>query len=574
MDGEEGRLREMLKAQHSLIESLKARTGGGSLVWKMVAGIAVTLLCFMAFVQAAEAGTQRPHVGPAALSHPIEASAGVGNPALHVPWTSERMLGYFGVPTASQVRWATGVNTLTKLYRVLASDEIHMVQADVSYREVEGEDGPVMQPVLDTVSPSESHVTFDHFLEVFIRSDTQKGLSLHFRDPRVVVSCLKVMKLEMEFARLMGPIVVGGEMLTGPFGALPYLGTVPLTEREIMRVQTEGLYKLSALAKELDSRPPAVPFDGVAFIQSIKEYMPTALLSIGWGSKGTCADPAFKPWEERGTTRDAVRLPQGREGGRKADNSLRYKLGFGPSDRDYANFINKMRKDGKNPQELESALYSGRRRALLAEMNRTAATPAFATVGGGRFSGAAESAEEEGRGETRATAAALGRRSAGARRRRLLAQYNEPGVWPSTSYAQYHLADVYSGTAPVNNILATEKGYTAKVVFDMMSFMVNATWPGDVMFEMDVCFIESTDASYHQLINMKLGYTGVLKGRLGVDAATDAGAQQFVVANFDPATTFWKVTDKEGHPLTTSWGLSRKLPAMEATAANTGVITR
>lgn len=285
-------LRKQLRAQHLLVEQMKEQVevaqGPMPTIYKAVAAVAVVLLIGGAFHQAAAATGTRASVGHGGMAAKLPYDA-YKVPVVQRRWTTERMLQHFNVDNPSRVTWALGVNSLLALESALADPKVHIIEAHVAYSEKVTARGVVMQPIMSNSTFIPSALTFDVFMEAFVRSATYKGLSLVFHDPRIVESCLRLIDIEDDYGRFHGPMILGAEILPGPIGSLPDIGRIPADPGAQLAEALAGSNPVMA------AQLTFLKFDGLAMLDKIQQYVPTSILQVGWGSQGTCADAELAP---------------------------------------------------------------------------------------------------------------------------------------------------------------------------------------------------------------------------------------------------------------------------------------
>jgi hypothetical protein len=237
-------------------------------------------------------------------------------------WSTERVCRHFGVETASAVTFAFRVDSMKMLREVMTIERVDVVVVDVAYSEVTvassignrkigrakiGKDKTYAVPVVQRSAYKQSEFTFDEFLNEFVRKNTRKGLMVNFRDPRAVVPTLGLLSEELKYERIKGPLIVHAEILPGPGGYRPQMGSVlkisplELNMREAdvrdppipsAKIEYKKNAETGMIEKQGDDRYDnlLVPFHPSAFVDKVRTFVPGAILSIAWSAHGGCVD--------------------------------------------------------------------------------------------------------------------------------------------------------------------------------------------------------------------------------------------------------------------------------------------
>ena len=251
-------------------------------------------------------------------------------------WTTARVLRHFRARTAADVRIAWDVADLAALDAALApvaakggylgATANDIVHVPVAWSKALAGNGGAGAPVVarsthhaarDGRDGSLPALPLDEALDRFWRGvrehdvvGRERGLMLSFRDPRAVVPGLRLARELIRTRRLVGPLIVDGEILPGPGGFLPQMASVwdPDPPVAIPNGETSGgkeTYEPGGSpfppVPGSDARPSAdrsartsrtVKFHPTAFVAKTKLIVPGAILSVGFSTHGGCVDDA------------------------------------------------------------------------------------------------------------------------------------------------------------------------------------------------------------------------------------------------------------------------------------------
>ena len=239
-------------------------------------------------------------------------------------WTTERMCRHFSVENPSEITIAFRINGEVMLREAMQLEGVNVINVDVAYSEITvsnkignrkighqkiGKDKTYAVPVVSHSAYRSSSFTFDDFLATFVKLNANlgKGLMVTFRDPRAVVPTLSLLSEEYKYERIKGPLIVGGEVLPGPGGFRPQMGSVlrvspyevnlreadvrdpPIPSAKVTYGRNE---QTGQIEKQGEDRYDnlLVPFHPSAFVDKVKTFVPGAILSIGWSAHGGCVD--------------------------------------------------------------------------------------------------------------------------------------------------------------------------------------------------------------------------------------------------------------------------------------------
>ena len=275
-------------------------TGPWPHIWKTVASISVVLLIGLAMHQAVTSTSGRKDLA-GGMSIPwadVELDAGD-------IWSTERLCRHFKVENPGQVQIAFRVNTPGRLRQMIDNKAaINMLQTEIVYSQMEDTGKHLSEkvkrkknvyaiPVINHSVYHRSTFTFDQFMEIFLKANTEQGLMLTFKDPRAVIPCLRLIRDELRYGRVLGPIIVDAEVLPGPGGFLPAMASVlRVTPTQLPGADLNDPIIPSELRPSVveDRRNRLVPFHPTAFVKKVKDYVPGAILSLRWSVHGTCVD--------------------------------------------------------------------------------------------------------------------------------------------------------------------------------------------------------------------------------------------------------------------------------------------
>ena len=257
-------------------------------------------------------------------------------------WTTARVLRHFRARTAADVRIAWDVADLAALDAALApvaakggylgATANDIVHVPVAWSKALAGNGGAGAPVVarsthhaDAMARDGSPpaLPLDEALDRFWRGvrehdvvGRERGLMLSFRDPRAVVPGLRLARELIRKRRLVGPLIVDGEILPGPGGFLPQMASVWDPDPPVAIAsggETSGGGGLSRGTYEPGGSPfPPLPgsdaatesadrsartsrtvkFHPTAFVAKTKLIVPGAILSVGFSTHGGCVDDA------------------------------------------------------------------------------------------------------------------------------------------------------------------------------------------------------------------------------------------------------------------------------------------
>ena len=292
--------REAMKTQKEVV------SGPWGMIWKTVACVSVVLLMGMAFHQAAKSSTGRKSLhGGMSLPYAEFDQGETGD-----RWTAERLCRHFKVENPAQVQFAFRVNSPERLRQMIDNrDTVNVIQTEIVYSQMEDTGKHLSEKVkrkknvyaIPVISHSPYHrstFTFDSFLEIFVRAmkrqdGKEQGLMLTFKDPRAVIPCLRLLRDEIRYGRVIGPLIIDAEVLPGPGGFLPGMASVfknapkELPDSDLQDPPIPGDTQ-DSMREEREKR--TVAFHPTAFVNKVKTYVPGALLSVGWSAHGGCVD--------------------------------------------------------------------------------------------------------------------------------------------------------------------------------------------------------------------------------------------------------------------------------------------
>ena len=332
--------RQMLEKQSHLVRKVNvqrmlAHTSGGTL-WQIAAGFLVVILVSFMFTGGKGTGGRRGWDNAASLPYNQLDDGEIG-----AAWTTQRLCRHFNAPTPSRVRFAFGVDSPKKLTGVAqAWRRVDVVQVDVGFRL--HEDAPPAEAsgwraraerafdavagrstlgapaIVKDASPYTARTSafaFDDMLHRFYEAQLdshqpvgrEQGLMVTFVDPRAVEPGLRAIRFATRLGRLPGPLIVDGEILPGPGGFLPQLGSVfarpPAHDaaHEKMAEHDESDHHLFVPPVPADAdenalasrRSRTFDFDPrFDFVEKVKKFAPGCVLSVRWSAHGGCVDGA------------------------------------------------------------------------------------------------------------------------------------------------------------------------------------------------------------------------------------------------------------------------------------------
>lgn len=332
--------RKMLEKQSTLVrkvnvQRMMAHTSGATL-WQIAAGFVVVILVSFAFTSGKGSGGRRGWDNAASLPYNQLDDGEIG-----AAWTTQRLCRHFRAPTPSRVRFMFGVDspkTLTKTTH--AWRRVDIIQVNVGFRL--HEDAPPAEArgwrarakdAFDAVtgrstvgSPAiardgspytarNSVFTLYDFLRQFYAEQLsshqpvgrEQGLMVTFVDPRAVEPGLRLIQFATRLGRLPGPLIVDGEILPGPGGFLPQLGSVfaqppahdDAHEKMASHAEDDHHLYVPPVPGDLDAdaletrRSKTFDFDPrFDFVEKVKKFAPGCVLSVRWSAHGGCVDGA------------------------------------------------------------------------------------------------------------------------------------------------------------------------------------------------------------------------------------------------------------------------------------------
>ena len=239
-------------------------------------------------------------------------------------WTMERVCRHFSVENPSEITIAYRVDGDAMLREVMEVEGVNVINVDVAYSETTvskkignrkighqkiGKDKTYAVPVVSHSAYRSSSFTFDDFLATFVKLNAKrrKGLLVTFKDPRAVVPTFSLLSEEYKYDRIRGPLIVGGEVLPGPGGYRPQMGSVlkvspyevnlreadvrdpPIPSAKVTYARNEQSGRVEKQGEDRYDNL-LVPFHPSAFVDKVKTFVPGAILFIGWSAHGGCVD--------------------------------------------------------------------------------------------------------------------------------------------------------------------------------------------------------------------------------------------------------------------------------------------
>ena len=331
--------RKMLEKQSTLVrkvnvQRMMAHTSGATL-WQIAAGFVVVILVSFAFTSGKGSGGRRGWDNAASLPYNQLDDGEIG-----AAWTTQRLCRHFRAPTPSRVRFMFGVDspkTLTKTTH--AWRRVDIIQVNVGFRlhkdappaeargwrarakgafdAVTGRSTVGSPAIARDGSPYTARTsvfTLYDFLRQFYAEQLashqpvgrEQGLMVTFVDPRAVEPGLRLIQFATRLGRLPGPLIVDGEILPGPGGFLPQLGSVfaqppahdDTREKHTHAEDDHHLY-VPPVPGDLDAdalatrRSKTFDFDPrFDFVEKVKKFAPGCVLSVRWSAHGGCVDGA------------------------------------------------------------------------------------------------------------------------------------------------------------------------------------------------------------------------------------------------------------------------------------------
>ena len=329
----------MLEKQSTLVrkvnvQRMMAHTSGATL-WQIAAGFVVVILVSFAFTSGKGSGGRRGWDNAASLPYNQLDDGEIG-----AAWTTQRLCRHFRAPTPSRVRFMFGVDspkTLTKTTH--AWRRVDIIQVNVGFRlhkdappaEARGWRARAKGEVRRGHRPIHRRVSRD-----CARRVTVHGANQRFHAVRLFATVLRGATCEppagrartrsdgdlrgparrgagpaldsvaTRLGRLPGPLIVDGEILPGPGGFLPQLGSVfaqppahdDTREKHTHAEDDHHLY-VPPVPGDLDAdalatrRSKTFDFDPrFDFVEKVKKFAPGCVLSVRWSAHGGCVDGA------------------------------------------------------------------------------------------------------------------------------------------------------------------------------------------------------------------------------------------------------------------------------------------
>ena len=162
----------------------------------------------------------------------------------------------------------------------------------------------------DGSPPAPLHEALDRFWRGVREHDVvgrERGLMLSFRDPRAVVPGLRLVRELIRRRRLVGPLIVDAEILPGPGGFLPQMASVWDPDPPVIPdgdANGKDTYEpggspfppvpgSDAASTDRSARTRrTIKFHPTAFVAKTKLIVPGAILSVGFSTHGGCVDDA------------------------------------------------------------------------------------------------------------------------------------------------------------------------------------------------------------------------------------------------------------------------------------------
>ena len=306
--------------------------------WADRRGVRRRILVSFAFTSGKGSGGRRGWDNAASLPYNQLDDGEIG-----AAWTTQRLCRHFRAPTPSRVRFMFGVDspkTLTKTTH--AWRRVDIIQVNVGFRL--HEDAPPAEArgwrarakdAFDAVtgrstsglphardgSPytaRNSVFTLYDFLRQFYAEQLashqpvgrEQGLMVTFVDPRAVEPGLRLIQFATRLGRLPGPLIVDGEILPGPGGFLPQLGSVfaqppahdDAHEKMASHAEDDHHLYVPPVPGDLDAdalamrRSKTFDFDPrFDFVEKVKKFAPGCVLSVRWSAHGGCVDGGRVP---------------------------------------------------------------------------------------------------------------------------------------------------------------------------------------------------------------------------------------------------------------------------------------
>ena len=502
-------------------------------------------------------------------------------------WTTARVLRHFGRSTAADVRVAWDVTDLQTLDTALApvtregaalgvvtNDIVHV---PVSWSKALPGNGGAGAPVVARTTHHASRATtdgeplvpLDDLLDRFWRGvreqdaiGRERGLMLSFRDPRAVVPGLRAVRELIRRGRLHGPLIVDAEILPGPGGFLPQMAAVfdpdpPLRALKDDEGVPEGVHEVfepnlpfppvpgdaEGSANRAARSRKIVKFHPTAFVAKTKLIVPGAILSVGFSTHGGCvdgADPvaaraAYASWYEGGAfAYDS--------GGGVAGGNRRRTSGVGPG--------RSLRSDDESESKKAEA-------EVMEELEEEVEADAVAEAEEAIADAEAEKAAADANPEDAKASEELKKKLEAESSTPLDELADEPETYDDLdpryvkALAEIDLSEEYFPFDLDDLALRNEKyfkapgwAYDEAMMQDAYWLFRNATWRGDVWFNVEACMLrpdgknvgsfvqDNENPPYKRMLSQKLGYAIVYHSRTKQGGAFDEvdGWRKFLTA--------------------------------------------
>ena len=527
--------RKMLEKQSTLVrkvnvQRMMAHTSGATL-WQIAAGFVVVILVSFAFTSGKGSGGRRGWDNAASLPYNQLDDGEIG-----AAWTTQRLCRHFRAPTPSRVRFMFGVDspkTLTKTTH--AWRRVDIIQVNVGFRlhkdappaeargwrarakgafdAVTGRSTVGSPAIARDGSPYTARTsvfTLYDFLRQFYAEQLashqpvgrEQGLMVTFVDPRAVEPGLRLIQFATRLGRLPGPLIVDGEILPGPGGFLPQLGSVfaqppahdDTREKHTHAEDDHHLY-VPPVPGDLDAdalatrRSKTFDFDPrFDFVEKVKKFAPGCVLSVRWSAHGGCVDGAVAS--------------------RAREAYAKWYRGE-PFDWDWAEAEQAVsaRTESAAAAARASGVASSVAEALAGSVPANGKRRATLERGGARDEDGDPDAEPDAEPEIDPDPSPPASLPPPATRKTAANAF----AFDADAAALRNEAEGFVGGAPV---------YDSSMMDDAYWLLRNATWHGDVTFGFETCVLAGPDPDgdasdaypYKKLLQQKLGWTAMLRG--------------------------------------------------------------